>query len=88
MSPSWSADGQWLAYVSFESRRSAVYVQQVRTGERSRVSARAGINGAPAFSPDGKRLALTLGGTAGNPDIFVLDLSTQNLHARDRRSGD
>jgi len=79
MSPAWSADGQWLAYVSFESRRSAVYVQQVRTGERSRVSARAGINGAPSFSPDGKRLALTLGGTAGNPDIFVLDLSTQNL---------
>ena len=79
MSPSWSSDGQWLAYVSFESRRSAVYVQQVRTGERSRVSARAGINGAPSFSPDGKRLALTLGGTAGNPDIFVLDLNTQNL---------
>jgi TolB protein len=79
MSPAWSADGQWLAYVSFESRRSAVYVQQVRTGERSRVSARAGINGAPSFSPDGKRLALTLGGTAGNPDIFVLDLGTQNL---------
>lgn len=79
MSPAWSADGQWIAYVSFESRRSAVYVQQVRTGERSRVSARAGINGAPSFSPDGKRLALTLGGTAGNPDIFVLDLSTQNL---------
>ncbi len=79
MSPAWSVDGQWLAYVSFESRRSAVYVQQVRTGERSRVSAKAGINGAPAFSPDGKRLALTLGGSAGNPDIFVLDLTTQNL---------
>jgi TolB protein len=79
MSPAWSADGQWIAYVSFESRRSAVYVQQVRTGQRSRVSARAGINGAPSFSPDGKRLALTLGGTAGNPDIFVLDLGTQAL---------
>jgi TolB protein len=79
MSPAWSADGQWLAYVSFEGRHSSVYVQRVRTGERSRVSARAGINGAPSFSPDGKRLALTLGGTAGNPDIFVLDLNTQNL---------
>jgi TolB protein len=76
MSPSWSADGQWLAYVSFESRRSSIYVQRVRTGERSRVSARAGINGAPTFSPDGKKLAITLGGTNGNPDIFVLDLSS------------
>jgi TolB protein len=79
MSPSWSSDGQWLAYVSFEGRRSSVYVQRVRSGERSRVSARAGINGAPSFSPDGKKLALTLGGTAGNPDIFVLDLATQDL---------
>src|SRR5215470_30521 len=79
MSPTWSNDGQWLAYVSFEGRRSSIYVQRVRTGERSRVSARAGINGAPAFSPDGKRLALTLGGTGGNPDIYVLDLQSQAL---------
>ncbi|HEY1283607.1 MAG TPA: Tol-Pal system beta propeller repeat protein TolB [Steroidobacteraceae bacterium] len=79
MSPAWSNDGQWLAYVSFEGKRSSVFVQRVRTGERARVSARAGINGAPAFSPDGKKIALTLGGTAGNPDIYVLDLSTQDL---------
>ncbi len=79
MSPAWSPDGQWLAYVSFENKRSAVFVQLVRTGERRQVSARAGINGAPAWSPDGKKLALTLGGSNGNPDIYVLDLGTQNL---------
>ena len=79
MSPAWSPDGQWLAYVSFESKRSAVYVQLVRTGERRQVSARAGINGAPAWSPDGKKLALTLGGTSGNPDVYILDLGTQSL---------
>jgi TolB protein len=79
MSPSWSPDGQWLAYVSFETKHSAVYVQLVRTGERRQVSARAGVNGAPAWSPDGKKLALTLGGSGGNPDIYVLDLSTQDL---------
>jgi TolB protein len=79
MSPAWSADGQWLAYVSFETKRSAIYVQLVRTGERRQVSARAGINGAPAWSPDGHKLALTLGGGGGNPDIYVLDLTTQNL---------
>ena len=79
MSPAWSPDGQWLAYVSFESKLSGVYVQLVRTGERRLVSARAGINGAPAWSPDGKKLALTLGGSNGNPDIYILDLGTQNL---------
>jgi len=68
MSPAWSADGQWLAYVSFENHRSAVYVQEVRSGERRQVSARAGINGAPAWSPDGHKLALTLGGAGGNPE--------------------
>jgi TolB protein len=79
MSPAWSSDGEWLAYVSFERRVSAVYVQQVRTGNRSMVSARAGINGAPAWSPDGKKLALTLSGNNGNLDIYLLDLASQQL---------
>ena len=79
MSPAWSPDGQWLAYVSFESKHAAVYVQLVRSGERRQVSARAGINGAPAWSPNGRKLALTLSGAGGNPDIYVLDLDTQTL---------
>lgn len=77
MSPAWSADGQWIAYVSFENHNSAVYVQRVRTGERRIASARAGINSAPAFSPDGSKLALTLSGGTGNLDIHVLDLTSQ-----------
>ncbi|HEY2417705.1 MAG TPA: Tol-Pal system beta propeller repeat protein TolB [Steroidobacteraceae bacterium] len=79
MSPTWSADDQWLSYVSFENRLSAVYIQRVRTGERRLVSQRVGVNGAPAFSPDGTRLALTLSGSGGNLDIWLLDLATQGL---------
>ena len=37
MSPAWSPDGQNLAYVSFEGKASAIYVQRLATGERRRV---------------------------------------------------
>jgi TolB protein len=79
MSPAWSPDGEWLAYVSFERRTSAVFVQELRTGRRIMVSARAGINGAPSYSRDGKKLALTLSGSNGNLDLYLLDLASQQL---------
>ena len=79
MSPAWSPDDQWLAYVSFENRLSGIYIQRVRTGERRLVSQRLGVNQAPAFSPDGTRLALTLSGSGGNLDVWLLDLATQQL---------
>jgi TolB protein len=79
MSPSWSPDGQSVAYVSFEDRLPSVYVQQLKSGERRRVSARAGVNQAPAWSPDGRKLALTLSTREGNLDIYTLDLATQAL---------
>jgi TolB protein len=79
MSPAWSPDEQWLAYVSFENRLSGVYIQKVHTGERQLVSARVGVNGAPAYSPDGTHLALTLSGASGNLDVWLLDLATQGL---------
>lgn len=79
MSPAWSPDGLWLAYVSFENRRASIYVQQVSSGQRRLVSGRVGINGAPAWSPDGKKLLVTLGGSAGTPNLYILDLGTQQL---------
>jgi TolB protein len=79
MSPAWSPDGQSLAYVSFENKVSAIYVQTLRTGERRLVSARAGINGAPAWSPDGSTLALTLSRKDGDVDVYTLQLASQVL---------
>ncbi len=77
MSPAWSPDSRRLAYVSFEGSRSSIFVQTLRTGNRLRVSNEPGINGAPAFSPDGRKLVVTLGGVDGNPDIHVLDLNAR-----------
>ena len=77
MSPAWSPDSRQIAYVSFEEVRSSVFVQNLRTGNRIRVSSKPGINGAPSFSPDGRQLVLTLGGLDGNLDIHVLDLGSR-----------
>ncbi len=79
MSPAWSPDGEWLAYVSFETRTASVYVQRVRTAERRRVSSRPGVNNAPTWSPDGSRLALTLSSSGGNLDVYVLDIASGAL---------
>ena len=79
MSPAWSPKGDWLAYVSFEKRVSAVFVQEVRTGRKIQVSARAGINGAPTYNREGDKLALTLSGSNGNLDVYLLNLQTQQL---------
>lgn len=79
MSPTWSPDGKSLAYVSFHSGLSAVYVQTLATGAQVQVSAKSGINGAPAYSPDGSQLALALSRRDGNVDVYVLTLATQDL---------
>lgn len=79
MSPAWSPDSRQIAYVSFEDSVSSIFVQTLRTGNRLKVSSRPGINGAPAFSPDGRKLVLTLGGADGNLDINVLDLASRQL---------
>lgn len=78
MSPAWSPDGRRIAYVSFENKRAAIYVQELASGRRELVASYPGINGSPAFSPDGRKLAMTLS-KDGNPDIYVLDLATREL---------
>jgi TolB protein len=78
MSPAWSPDGNRLAYVSFEGRRSQVVVQDIYTGEREIIARYPGLNGAPAWSPDGQRLALTLS-KDGNPEIYSYVLANGSL---------
>jgi TolB protein len=77
MSPAWSPDGKKIAYVSFESGNSQIYVQDLTTGARQLVeSHKKGINGAPAWSPDGRKLAVALS-YVGNLELFALDLGSR-----------
>jgi TolB protein len=73
ISPAWSPDGRHLAYVSFETQKAVVWVQDLGSGERRVVASFRGSNSAPAWSPDGRRLALTLS-QDGVAQLYTLSL--------------
>ncbi len=71
MSPSWSADGKQIAYVSFETGHAAVFVQSVFSNQRKLIADFRGSNSAPAWSPDGKQLAIVLT-RDGSSQIYLI----------------
>lgn len=78
LSPSWSPNGQRIAYVSYEGQDPIIYVQDVASGNRQVVSKFPGLNSAPSWSPDGQKLALVLTRT-GAPKIFIMDMNSRQL---------
>ena len=78
LSPTWSPDGQEVAYVSFETSRPAIYRQNLSTGAREQLTNFTGLNNSPAWSPDGNTMALVLS-KDGNPDIYLLNLTSRAL---------
>lgn len=78
ISPAWSPNGKELAYVSFESRKAVVYVQDVASGQRKAVANFRGTNSAPAWSPDGQQLAVTLT-RDGVSQLYLMSRSGDNL---------
>ena len=75
MSPSWSPNGQEVAYVSFETGRPAIFRENLKTGARKQLTNFKGLNSSPTWSPDGTKMAMVLS-KDGNPEIYVLDLVT------------
>lgn len=71
ISPAWSANGQLLAYVSFESRKPVVYVHEVISGKRRVVANFKGSNSAPAWSPNGQQLVVTLSRDGGSQMFLI-----------------
>lgn len=78
LTPTWSPDGENIAYVSFETTRPAIYRHNLSSGKRERLTNFKGLNNAPSWSPDGNSIAMVLS-KDGSPDIYVLDLSSRSL---------
>ncbi|MCX8957174.1 Tol-Pal system beta propeller repeat protein TolB [Erwinia psidii] len=75
MSPAWSKDGSKLAYVTFESGKSALVIQTLANGAIKQVASFPRHNGAPSFSPDGSKLAFVLS-KSGSMNLYVMDVAS------------
>jgi TolB protein len=78
MSPAWSPDGRKLAYVSFQNNQAEIFLMDIYTGKREKLTSFPRHNGAPRFSPDGKTLSIVLSKT-GSLHVYTLDLATRKL---------
>ncbi len=78
MTPSWAPDGENIVYTSFETRRPAIYMENLRTRARQQLTNFPGINSSPTFSPDGRKLAMVLS-KDGNAEIYVMDVASRAL---------
>ncbi|TAM11447.1 MAG: Tol-Pal system beta propeller repeat protein TolB [Nevskiaceae bacterium] len=80
MSPAWSPDRKKLAFVGYHRGRSAIFVDTLATGQLHKMTDAPGINGAPAWSPDGRLLAVALSAGRGNTNLYVINTATGQRH--------
>ncbi len=55
--PSWSPDGQWLAYSSTKDDNQEIYIVKSDGSEKKRLTSDPALDAHPAWSPDGKKIA-------------------------------
>ncbi len=78
LSANWSPDGKRVVYVTFETGKPTIVLQDVDGPYRERLTNFRGLNSSPVFSPDGRQLAMVLS-KDGDPEIFIMDLASRSL---------
>jgi len=87
MSPSWSGQGDTIAYVSFFAERGpALYLADVASGRKSPLVSEGSLNASPSFSPDGRRVAFARA-IGSNIEVMVCDRDGSNVRRLTNSSG-
>lgn len=67
----WDKSGQYLSYVTYETGKPVVYVQNIQQGSRYIVANFDGSNSSPSFMPSSQKLAVTLSKDYGSHIYLV-----------------
>src|SRR6266705_5877173 len=83
--PTWSRDGQWIAFTSERNGSADLYrVKPDGTG-LERLTSDPAYDDQPAFSPDGSQIVFVSTRAAGRANLWILDVATRK--ARPLTSG-
>ena len=86
LSPSWSPDGKFITYTSFEAGNPDLYIYDVAAGRKKKLSNRKGLNSGANWSKSGKLIAFT-GSEGGDADIYTMTPDGGSTRAFIRGSG-
>lgn len=70
LSPSWSRDGRYITYTSFEDKNPDLFIFDTATGKKRKLSGRKGLNSGANWSNNNKLIAFT-GSVDGDADIYL-----------------
>jgi len=75
LSPRFSPDGRYLAFMSYKNKNPHLFIYDVKTGSTRLLSSTPGLNLPGSWSPDGKMILATLS-VDGNEEIYAIEVAT------------
>lgn len=75
-----SPDGKALVFTSSGGANPSIYIYNLETHTKQRITNKASVDGSPSYSPDGKYITF-VSNRAGNPQIYVMELATGQTRA-------